>query len=226
MKRTLGIILLLVGLAFYSFGQNEYSAGIMPEINLNKKWSEKWRTNFKVESRFSFSEGTFDSTQNHHFSYLLSDISAVGSYKIGLNTKLAFGYLLRMTTSGVAHRAILQYSIVKSLRKGRLGNRIATDQTFQNGSAPQFRLRYRLSFDIPLQGLQVDAHEFYFKLSNAYFGIYSNRIFDLEARLVPSLGFAFNDTNKLELGLDYRLKEIFNAQRHEFWTTVSWFYSF
>ena len=196
----------------------------MPEVNVNKELSHRWRLNFKLESRFLVSEGQIKGNTENQFTYLLSDLSTLGSYKVGIHSKIAAGYLLRITTSGLLHRSIQQFSFVQTLHKGRVGHRIVTDQTFARYNSPVFRFRYRLSYDTPLQGDKVDSKEFYFKASNEYINLLSHSAYDLEIRLTPSLGFAFTDHSKIEFGAEYRLKTFIRQNtRHDFWVTLSWY---
>jgi len=88
----------------------------------------------------------------------------------------------------------------------------------------EFRLRYRLSAEIPLNGQSADPKEFYIKINNEYLNSIKENKYDLELRLVPLLGYAVNQNNKLEVGMDYRVRSfLFSPSRHNTWLSFNWF---
>ena len=66
---------------------------------------------------------------------------------------------------------MLQCHFFKSVERFpafRLGHRIQADQTWGGNDDATFRLRYRLSLDIPLNGTTTNPNELYFKLNHEY----------------------------------------------------------
>lgn len=226
----MGKIIVGVFFCFLSTGlwaQSKYQVGLLPGLNINQKINKNWRLNYKAESRISGVEGRFSEPDKADAQYLLTDLSALASRKLGLNNTLAAGYLIRLEKNSVSHRAIQQYTLVTSYNAFRLAQRFSTDQTFSKNEATEFRLRYRLSFDIPLNGLEVDDREFYLKINNEYLNSLQEGTYGLEIRVVPALGYAFNDTNKMELGIDYRLSDFLNGPlENNFWVPLTWYLSF
>ena len=206
--------------------QGVYSAGVLPQINLNISLPKDWRLNAKVESRQLFSEGQFEQNFKTAYRYDLTDIALIASKKTGVNNSLGAGYMIRFRNNEVIHRFIQQYSIVKKYDLFRLGHRISTDQTIRNDNPVQVRLRYRIGVEKALNGKDVDPKEFYFKLNNEYLFAIEGRETDLELRLIPAFGYAFNDNNKFEFGIDYRVNEFKSgASRNQFWLYLGWFIS-
>ncbi len=200
--------------------QASHQLGLLPSINLNKKLPKDWSLNFKAESRQSLYRGGFD------YEYLLTDVALVAAKKIGINTSAAAGYLMRIDAEGVRHRAIQQISFVKRYAGFRLSHRVSADQTFENGDAPEYRLRYRLSSEVPLQGLSLDPKEFFLKLSNEYLGSMQHDDLDLEIRAAAFIGYAISPKQKLELGLDYRLDSFIHGQaRNRYWIGLNFYQS-
>ena len=77
-----------------------------------------------------------------------------------------------------------------------------------------------------LNGKDVDPKEFYFKVNNEYIFSVEGKDTDFELRLIPAFGYAFNDNNKFEFGIDYRLNEfISGVSRNQFWLYLGWFIS-
>lgn len=204
--------------------QQTYRAGILPQINLTAGGPKNYKFNLRLESRQIFSEGRFDESANGAYRYERTDFAALLIRKTGVRGSAGAGYLLRLEDGRAIHRLMQQYSGVSRLGPFRTGHRIAADQTFRPGEAPEFRLRYRFSAELPLQGQNVDPGELYAKLNHEYLGILQNAAFDLETRAVGVLGINFNDRNKLELGLDYRANEFLRGPaRHQFWFYWGWF---
>ncbi len=107
----------------------------------------------------------------------------------------------------------------------RLAHRFAADQTFGGGDPTEWRLRYRLGTELPLNGQEADPKELYLKINNEYLGSWQGNDSDLEIRLVPVLGYLFTDKNKLEFGLDYRIDSFLaNEARQRFWGVLAWYY--
>ncbi|MBB3122516.1 hypothetical protein FHS04_000004 [Mesoflavibacter sabulilitoris] len=224
-KRYAFLVICLLAISV-SFGQNRYQVGTLPTLNISKSLNNNWQLNFKSEFRQLFKEGITNSTQNSGYDYVHTDAAFVVSKKVGLNNKLAGGFLLRFTNKDVIKRSIQQFTIINTLSNYRLGHRFASDQTFESDQDMQLRLRYRLTFDLPLNGQTVDAQEWYFKISNEYLNIFESKDYDLELRLSPTLGYVFTDNNKLELGLEYRTNDFVNNNtRNRYWLTIGWYLS-
>ncbi len=207
-------------LPLFPMAQASHQMGLLPSVNLNKKLPKDWSMNFKAESRQSLYSESFD------YEYLLTDVALLAAKKIGVNTSAAGGYLIRMDAEGVRHRAIQQISFVKRYAGFRLSHRVSADQTFGKDDAPEYRLRYRLSPEIPLQGLSLDPKEFFLKLSNEYLGSMQHDDLDLEIRLAAFIGYALSPKQKLELGLDYRLDSFIHGQaRNRYWIGLNFYQS-
>ena len=106
----------------------------------------------------------------------------------------------------------------------RLAHRFTADQTFSPSEKSEFRLRYRLTTELPLNGQSADAKEFYLKVNNELLNSFQGKEYDLELRLVPLLGYTVTDNHKLEIGPDYRLNRFLQSEaRNRFWLSINWF---
>ncbi|HMQ46961.1 MAG TPA: DUF2490 domain-containing protein [Saprospiraceae bacterium] len=205
--------------------QSTYQLGVLPSINLNYKLRNDWSANFKIESRQLLQRGTFNSDVDKSYQYVLTDYSWIVARKIGLNARLSGGYLFRFREGQATHRLIQQYTIIQRLPSLRLAHRIVTDQTFSDSDDTEYRLRYRLATEIPLNGQSADPKEFYIKISNEYLNSLQSAEYDLEIRVVPLLGYAVTDKQKVEFGLDYRVNSFLDKNaRHSFWISLNWFF--
>jgi len=72
----------------------------VPEI------APKYSLNFKLESRQLLTKGAFGEGPNEAYDYVLTDVSLLASRKVGLNNKMAAGYLVRIRDGAVIHRAV------------------------------------------------------------------------------------------------------------------------
>ena len=206
------------------YAQSTYRFGAMPSINLNSKFKNDWSLNFKIESRQLLQSGIFNDNADKNYRYVLTDFSLISAKKIGLNSRLAGGYLIRIEDGELFHRFIQQYIIVQSMTGYRLAHRFLSDQTFSNSEKPEYRIRYRISSEIPLNGESVDPGELYLKVNNEYLNSIQESEYDLEIRLVPLLGFDFTDSFKIETGLDYRVSSFLKDHtRHSFWMSLNFF---
>lgn len=207
-----------------SDAQIDYRAGLLPAVNVNKPLGRGWAINFKYELRQFALQGNYSLSPESAFEYDLSDFIFIASKKVGLNNSLAGGYLFRLRGTTVIHRTIQQFTIVNSYNSFRFAHRISTDQTFEPHEPAEFRLRYRLTSELPFNGESVDPGEWYFKISNEYLNSLQDGIYDLEIRLIPLLGYQFTDNNKLEIGPDYRISSFLESSpRSVYWLSVNWF---
>jgi hypothetical protein len=193
---------------------------LLPSLNINKKLPKDWSLNFKAESRQSLFKEEFK------YSYLLTEMSIAASKKIGINTSIAAGYLVGVDDKSVKNRSIQQVTFVKRYSNFRLSHRFLADQTFVNEENVEFRFRYRLSKEIPLQGESLDSREFFLKLSNEYLNSFQNKSFDMEIRGAALLGYVISPTNKIEFGADYRLDSFINGvARNRYWIGINLYQS-
>lgn len=221
------MILLAMGL-FISIAlsaQQTYRIGSLPQFNYNLSLASDWQLNGKVETRQLWRTGSFGQGDAQGLKYALTDLSVQAAYKSVDGNTFSAGYLWRVQPDQDAHRFMQQYSVVRRYARFRLGQRFAADQTLAFGEAAVYRLRYRLGLDLPLNGERVDPGEWYFKLTHEYLNILENSQYDLEIRLSPTFGHAFNDLNKLEVGLEYRIDRLLitNPVRHSLFLRLSWY---
>lgn len=207
-----------------SISQSTYQWGVLPSVNLNKKLKNDWSLNTKVEGRHMFQSGEINGVFFEKNKYVLTDFSLILAKKVGLNSRVGAGYLIRVEGAELSHRFIQQYIIVQKLARFRFAHRFLADQTISETERPQFRIRYRMTSEIPLNGESVDPKEFYVKLNNEYVNSLQAKEYDLEIRLIPLLGYGFSDILKMETGLDYRVNSfLHNSTRNSYWITLNFF---
>lgn len=209
----------------WSIGQGQPSVGTLNAINFNKSLKGGWGLNFKWESRQLWRDGNLIGMQPGTTPrYILSDFSLLAAKKTTLSQSWAAGYLLRFPMGKPVHRTIQQLALINRRSSLRIAHRFVFDQTFSERDPVSFRLRYRISFEIPLSGNQVDRGEFYLKVNHELLNRFQGNSYEPEFRSVPVLGYPFSDKNKLEAGFDYRLDGFWEGQaRHRLWVVLAWY---
>lgn len=196
----------------------------MPSVNVSKDLTNGLSLNFKTESRQSYFTGTFSGESSAKIDYLLTDLALILSTKVGLNNKLAGGYLVRLRSGQTIHKAVQQFTVVRRYSTFRVAHRFAADQAFASDIPTEVRLRYRFTGEFPLNGEEVDPREMYLKINNEYLNAFQNGDYDLEIRLAPLVGYVFADKNKFEFGMDYRVSSFINSPaRNSFWISLNWY---
>ncbi|WP_170139433.1 DUF2490 domain-containing protein [Larkinella arboricola] len=200
--------------------------GTLTQLNVTLPVAKKFKLNTKLESRQIFAEKELNEVATNQFRYERTDLALVLTRKLTVNTTLGGGYLLRLEDREFTHRLIQQFNYVNALDMIILAHRVVTDETFQPGKPAEVRLRYRLGMEKALNGRQIDPKEMYVKFNNEYLGIWSNATTDLEIRAALALGYNSADTNKIELGLEYRVNEFNQSEKaHQLWATIGLFVS-
>lgn len=219
MKKNL-LIFILSAMSVYCNAQSSFQYGMIPSINIIKKFPKNWSANFKAESRQSIYN------QELKYDYLLTDFSLVVTKRIAANTTVGGGYLLRAEDGEFENRTIQQISFSKKYSGFRMAHRVMTDQTFANNSKLELRLRYRISSEIPLEGQSLDVKEFYLKINNEYLNSWQGDEYELEIRGVALLGYSVSSVNDLEIGIDYRLDSFIDGDsRNRIWLSINFFHS-
>ena len=222
--RRFWIIIVVICLSNNLFAQSTYRYGTLPSLNLSKKLKNGWKLDSEIESRQRFRRGTFGEGITDRFKHERVDVALVAAKKVGLNNKIAGGYMIRLTEEKPRHRVMEQLTLVQVFNAFRMAHRIAADQTFGGEDPLEVRLRYRIGVEFPLNGLFVDPNEFYFKITHEYLNKFSEGEYDLEARLVPTLGYLITDTNKVELAIDYRVDSFIDGGgANNFWLGMNWY---
>jgi len=203
-------------------GQQFY-AGLMPEVSVSYKWSDRIQQTLKIESAL---EMYHPETAGFVYSYDQTDIQLFIEGKHNPFFKTALGYQYQLEGGGEnSHRFIQQAAFLQRKTGFRLGHRVRVDQTLYTSEAVKLRLRYRLSAEFPLEGQSLDAGEFYLLISGEPIYAVQDAMGEMEARLATSIGYFISHKTKLELGLDYRLEELWvHPVRQKLWLGFGWFY--
>ena len=138
-------------------GQDLYRSGLLPALTISKGLPAGFSLNLSAESRQSLLRGEFGGDKEWKYNYNLTDLSLLGSKKLGLNYRIAIGYLARIREGLTVHRAIQQLTFVRTYSSFRSAHRFAADQSFASGLSMELRIRYRFTAEIPLSGQAADV---------------------------------------------------------------------
>jgi hypothetical protein len=223
-------IALIISICFLSLFSNAQNtavyAGLFPEMGLNIPLTERFKYTAKIESQHVLF--TDDATNQNELSYFhnQTDLQSFVEFKVTSRIKMAVGYQYRLEDGENSHRSIQQLTWLNQFRIFRLGSRLRADQKFSPSISPEYRLRYRASSDIPLQGEKLDDGEKYFLLSNEVIFALQGGESSIENRIVVGIGHFFSRTEKLELSIDYRTDPYFsNVNRHRIWCKISFYWN-
>lgn len=206
---------------------NRFSTGFFPEISLSYKLDKNYSMTHKIESQHGIFDKQSQLNEELEYNHVLTDLQTFVNRKISPFVRFTLGYQYRIEEGENTHRPIQQISILQRESRYRIGHRIRTDQTFFKEASPLWRGRYQIKGQIPLQGFELDPGEKYLSISNEVIYMYQSGEDDIENRLTASLGYYFNDKNKLELGFDYRTDDylVQDRFRQRLWFKIGYYKS-
>ena len=226
MKRWLFMVIVAVFSAQAKAQEKEFFTGIFPELSLTKNLNDKQRLNFKLEHQSIFYERNSEKS-NPQWTHYRTDIMGFYDRSVKPGFNLAVGLFHRFQENGDGNRIIQQANFLNRGRGFRVNHRFRTDQTFTKGEPFEFRFRYRLTFEIPLQGLELDPGESYVLVQAESILSLKNESPDIENRMAFSWGRYWSRKEKFEIGLDYRTdRYLTDGFRTRLWPKVSYFYNF
>jgi hypothetical protein len=205
------------------FAQTPVSVFWEPDISYTWPASDKWSYNTKFVGRTGFVEQneakiSLQRLETHFFA----------TRKLFGGQRISGGYMLRWVQPffekdfGYEHRFTQQLAFITYIGERRFGSRLRTEQRIRNRGFIN-RFRYRLSYDLPLVGEQLDPGETYLILSNEVLTSFNAKEVSFENRAYIGLGWYFNEKRKLETGLQYRTENIGPTLEHVFQLVSSYY---
>lgn len=142
-----------------------------------------------------------------------AEAQLASSYGLSVRTKLGGAYLYRWDDpleAGYAgeHRLMQQVGVVTYLGDRRLAHRLRAEQRIRSSSYVN-RWRYRLGYEVPLQGARLDPGETYLNTSAELLISFDRDFVGDESRAFVALGWFFSNQRKVEVGLQYRAQDLF-----------------
>lgn len=216
-KRPLFTVLLLLPLISFSQASFYWE----PDISYSWKSSDRWSYNIKATALT-----TISAEDNNGFRR--TELSFFTTRKLFGGKSLSAGYQFRWAEPffdeglGYEHRSMQQIGFVSYLGERRIGHRFRAEQRFRRSGYIN-RFRYRLSYDFPLTGQELDPGEKYFIVSNEILFSINKERRGLDNRSYAALGWFFNSKRKLETGIQYRSEGIDNNVENVFHLITSFY---
>lgn len=204
MKKPITVVLLFS--LFSSQGQERKSV-FENNFAINYKL-KSWRLNSSIASRTLWVEE--NETTRSQAGFL--EINQFGTRSLSPKISFSLGYKLRSVhpvsrLSSNEHRITAQVAWRHLERRARLVSRLRLEQRFRNQFA--HRYRYRLSFDLPLSGLKLDAREFYFIFANeVLLQLSPGETNDWQNRVTAGVGYLLSRSIKFQVDLTSRFENI------------------
>ena len=207
-----------------ALAQSSYKGGVQPEVKPSISFQNDWKLNGKISSRVLFFEGSKTQSITGINDYDRTELELILTKKTSSSTSWGGGYLIRNQNGDFKHRLIQQFSIDNDYGDLNLEHRFRFDETFQKGEAVDYRFRYRIGFEKPLNSKNEKTYIF---LNNEYIPSLQKDEFEMELRLLPGIGYKLNDNNKLEVGIDFRIENLFkDSHKQIYLLNLSWSPSF
>ncbi|KPQ14590.1 MAG: protein of unknown function DUF2490 [Algoriphagus marincola HL-49] len=226
--RKLVLMSLMLGFVNLSKAQEHvFFTGFFPEFAATKSLKNGQKLNFKVENQEIFFRNLDEESERWQFRHYRTDLMSFYSWSLSPVSSVAGGIFYRFQDGANAFRVVQQFAFLDRNRTFRIAHRFRTDQTFTDGEATEFRFRYRLAVDIPLQGEDLDPGEYYLVLSNEPIFSFQGGEFDIENRLATTIGKLISKKQKLEYSVDYRTDGYFqDGFRTRLWAKIGYFLNF
>ncbi|WP_339718062.1 DUF2490 domain-containing protein [Cyclobacterium amurskyense] len=202
--------------------------GFFPEFQIGIKATEKLKIIGKIESQHGMAEKFEGKDLDVGYFHNLTDFQGFLGTKVNPFIDIAAGYQYRVNSRGDnSHRTIQQISILQLPGNYKIGHRIRADQTYAPFEKNDYRLRYRISFELPIEGKSLDPGEFYLVFSDEVLYSYQAGESSVENRVVASLGHLSKEKQKFQAGIDYRTDRFFDPDlRHRTWFKFGWYLNF
>lgn len=206
MMRGFLVIILVFSIFSVLAQSNNFFGGFSPELSVSYKINERYKFSSKIESFHFFYDPGGSGTSSWRHRYDGTDLQFFLQRKIGVFQGIAIGYQYGIVSEGHgSHRSIIQYTFVNRMAGAVMGHRVRSDQTFYHDNSPKFRLRYRISLEVPLQGQELDPKELFVYFSEEPIYSWQNSEGDFQNNGAAFIGYYTGGKDKIQLGLDYRM---------------------
>jgi hypothetical protein len=228
----------------YVAAQNLEYCGIIPTLSQTGRISQRLNYNFFLSETLDLADRVIDGTYYPSKPLqLYIQPSIIYAYSPNLNFTASLTYNYQRSNPNVPYfkewRTWEQVLYSHALSHGRMTHRLRYEQRFikneKTGEWPMTtRLRYQLGFNIPLQGLTLDAGEFYFNCyDEAYFtltvppGTVRSALYS-ENWAYAGIGYQTKNIGRIEVGplLQFNVRDIEQDLRNLYLLQVAWITNF
>ena len=180
-----------------------------PELSYSKDTSDRMTLGAKLSIFHSFE----DFTEKRALEYIEQQFT--GAYTLTPRWKIGGGYYYRLSNPLLdgyeyEHRLLQQAGYISYFGDRRLSHRFRLEQRIRSSSY-QNRFRYRVGFDFPLQGEQLDPGERYLIIKNEIMTAFNGSEADAENRASLGIGWLLGGGQKFEVNAQHRTQDIFSG---------------
>ncbi|MEX2565717.1 MAG: DUF2490 domain-containing protein [Cyclobacteriaceae bacterium] len=224
MKRIVWVFLLALPMEVMAQGRVS-NFGLFPEFQLGFNAAENLKITGKIESQHGMVDKTENSDADWGYYHNQTDFQGFLGTSINPFVAITGGYQYRLEPgSDDSHRSIQQISFLQRKGNYKIGHRIRADQTFAPNDPVEYRLRYRISYEIPIEGQSLDPGEFYLVFSDEPIYSLQSGESGFENRFVAALGHFSEGSQKFQAGIDYRTDRFFVSEfRQRTWFKFGWY---
>lgn len=228
------LVQLFLSLCVYNnqtFGQTDtYRVGLLVNANFNKRLAHGWGVNARLEAREIFFRDSYPQRIQAGLWHERVLVAVTGTKKLNQAHEIGLGYMAHYINRDpdpyFVHRVLVQYVYSRKLGIYRCAHRVIAEGNFRAQTNTNYRLRYRFAMELPFAGDAVDAGEFYARFATEFLLTLPNADWDYEYRAAPFVGYRLGKSQKIEVGIDYRLSRLANpSKQHQAWLHVAYFYS-
>lgn len=197
-----------------------------PSFSYTYRFSSRWSANARV---VSMQRRAADALAVPRHTWERIELGGFATYSLLGGLNLSLGYMQRRLDplevgGGWEQRITQQAAFVWYFHGQRIGNRFRSEQRFRPEGLTQ-RLRYRLSYDLPLNGAELDPGESYLLASEEVHLSLGARPGGAN-RIYLAWGHRFGSAHKLEIGLEHRWEGLGTGNDQHFLHLVTaWFIS-
>jgi hypothetical protein len=219
------LLALLLGHSGVLFSQSQLPLVLDSGVDVNKKFASGFTLNMGARYRDLLVSdlGSRPLAPNSRHLQLSTNLN----YQLGLYDRLGGGLMYRFNSvgkDGISNelRFTQEYIHITQINAVRLAHRLKSDQRLFKSLSTEFRFRYRLSADFPLNGLKLDPGEFYALIATETL-LNSGEAFkpEWDQRFNLAFGNQITPFVKAQLDLQYRAESFSNQLQNQIFLFTS-----
>lgn len=219
---------LLWAVASFLIAQSGFSQSTTEWV-VRPEYTYQWRISDRLTSTSKLS--LYNSV--YHFNNRMDILNVQPQFLLGYRLspilRIGGGFVYRWSTPNMngpyyEFRTSQEAGSVSYAANHRIAHRLRAEQRFRSTSYLN-RIRYRIKYNVPLQGEILNPGDRYLIFSNELMSVFNKNDSDAENRFATGLGWFNNQHQKFELTLEYRTRDILhrNGVVHLFMMKTSLF---
>lgn len=195
---------------------------IAQQSRLESGVTAQWNSN----DRWQFYTSLHQRTDLNDVTGMHVQFTQYATYDIGFYATIGAGFMYRELSrfKDREFRWTAQYTYSRTYNAIKLAHRVRWDQRYREDD-PEYRLRYRLSFSMPLNGFKVDVKEYYVTAgSESLYVVQSGELPEYDQRLYAGVGFRWSDKLRIQSTTEHRWESLLNDSQTLLFVNLGLFY--